>query len=76
MQRRANGFRIVTRWEVAASLTEVATILQDAARFPDWWSEVYLDVKSLNAATRTALAAVSRSIQKVGSLIGCTGSPH
>ena len=47
MQRRANEFRIVTRWEVAASITEVATILQDAARFPDWWSEVYLDVKVL-----------------------------
>ena len=47
MQRRANEFRIVTRWEVEATIAEVAAILQDAERFPDWWGDVYLGVKTL-----------------------------
>ena len=47
MQRRANEFRIVTRWEVEATIAEVTAILLDAERFPDWWGDVYLGVKTL-----------------------------
>ncbi|MEZ5810282.1 MAG: SRPBCC family protein [Rhizobiaceae bacterium] len=42
MDKAPNTFRIVTRWTVEATIDEVATILNDAAALPDWWSDVYL----------------------------------
>jgi hypothetical protein len=38
-------YHFVTRWRVAGSLEEVATILEDAPDLARWWPAVYLDVR-------------------------------
>lgn len=43
----ANEFRIVTIWRVEAGISEVAAILAEPERFPDWWGDVYLGVRIL-----------------------------
>jgi hypothetical protein len=45
----AAEFHLTSRWTVEASRDEVATILRDPARFPDWWGEVYLGIRILDA---------------------------
>jgi hypothetical protein len=42
------SFTLVTHWQVAASIDEVAAILAEPERFPDWWSDVYLSVAELD----------------------------
>jgi hypothetical protein len=44
----AHEFRIKTRWTVEGQIADVARILTDVARFPEWWGQVYLDVKVLD----------------------------
>ena len=41
------AFTLLTHWRVAATIDEVAAILADPLRFPDWWPEVYLGVREL-----------------------------
>ena len=41
-------FTLLTRWQVAAAIDEVAAILAEPERFPDWWPEVYLSVTELD----------------------------
>ncbi|MDJ0827101.1 MAG: SRPBCC family protein [Rhodobacter sp.] len=41
----ANSFHLIAHWRVEATIEEVAAILTDAERLPDWWGDVYLDVK-------------------------------
>lgn len=41
-------FTLITRWRVAARLEEVAAILAEPERFPDWWSEVHVSVAVLD----------------------------
>lgn len=41
------SFALVTHWQVAASIDEVAAILAEPERFPDWWPDVYLSVAAL-----------------------------
>ncbi len=43
----ANAFHLVARWEVQATIEEVADILTDAERFPDWWGDVYQDIETV-----------------------------
>lgn len=43
-----NEFRIVTRWRVEASISEIAAILREPERFPDWWGQVYLGIRILD----------------------------
>ena len=38
-------FTLATRWLVAASIEEVAAILAEPERLPDWWPAVYLSVE-------------------------------
>jgi hypothetical protein len=42
-------FRIITRWQFEAGIAEIAAILGDAESFPQWWGDVYLDVRKLDA---------------------------
>ena len=41
---RDTGFTLRTRWRLAATIAEVAEVLADPERLPDWWSAVYLSV--------------------------------
>ena len=43
----ANEFRLTTLWRIEAGISEIAAILQEPERFPDWWGEVYLGVRLL-----------------------------
>ena len=45
--RKINSFDLVSHWRVEATIEEVAEVLRDAERFPDWWPEVYLGVEVL-----------------------------
>ncbi|SPH23709.1 hypothetical protein DEA8626_02775 [Defluviimonas aquaemixtae] len=47
MRARSNEFHIVTRWNVAATVREVADILADPEHFPRWWGDVYLGIRVL-----------------------------
>jgi len=42
------GFALTTRWLVAASIEEVAAILSEPERLPEWWPAVYLSVDLLD----------------------------
>jgi len=42
---REPGFRLHTGWLVAARIEEVAAILSEPERLPDWWPAVYLSVE-------------------------------
>ena len=42
---RQPGFRLHTGWLVAAQIEEVAAILSEPERLPDWWPAVYLSVE-------------------------------
>lgn len=44
---RANTFRIVTEWRIAAPAAQVAAVLADAPSFPRWWGKVYLSAELL-----------------------------
>lgn len=44
----AREFHLTTDWTVTATIAEVADILMDPERFPDWWGEVYLGVTLLD----------------------------
>jgi polyketide cyclase/dehydrase/lipid transport protein len=43
-----SGFTLTTRWQLPARIDEVAAILAEPERFPDWWPEVYLSVTPLD----------------------------
>ena len=42
-----SSFNLVTHWVVVASVDEVAAILAEPERLPEWWPEVYLDARVL-----------------------------
>jgi hypothetical protein len=42
------AFTLVSDWSVEATIEEVAAILAEPERFPDWWPEVYLGVEVLD----------------------------
>ena len=42
---RQPGFRLHTGWLVAARIEEVAAILSEPERLPDWWPAVYVSVE-------------------------------
>ena len=48
MPSQAHRYHLTTVWTLAADLVEVDATLADAARFPDWWPEVYLAVELLH----------------------------
>lgn len=43
----AHVFHLVSDWRVEASLEAVNDVLGNASRFPDWWGDVYLEVREL-----------------------------
>jgi len=45
----ANLFELASDWRVEASVEEVNEVLRDVQRFPQWWGDVYLDVRELEA---------------------------
>lgn len=45
MALRSNSFRLTSEWTFDAKIEEVAAILDDVARLPDWWGDVYLAVE-------------------------------
>ena len=53
----ANAFHITTRWRVEAGIGEVAAILSEPERFPDWWGDVYLDITLLDRGDAAGLGA-------------------
>ena len=48
LYQQAGKSSLVSRWRVEATIEEVAEILRDVERFPDWWSDVYLAVEILD----------------------------
>jgi Polyketide cyclase / dehydrase and lipid transport len=44
-----DGFTLVTDWQVEGTIEEVAAILSEPERFPEWWPEVYLSVEEVAA---------------------------
>ena len=49
------GFALTTSWLVAASIEEVAAILCEPERLPEWWPAVYLAVDLLDPGDAHAL---------------------
>lgn len=45
MAATTNEYHFVSHWRVGGTIDEVADVLGDAARLPEWWPAVYLDVK-------------------------------
>lgn len=43
----SNDYAFLTRWRVQATVSEVKTLLSDAASLPGWWPSVYLEVRVL-----------------------------
>ena len=48
MPRAPNAFHIVTRWTVAATIEEVAAVLNNPIALPDWWGDVYLSTEIID----------------------------
>ncbi len=48
-------YHLVTTWCVRASLEEVAAILSEPERLPDWWPSVYLDAQETAPGDATGL---------------------
>jgi uncharacterized protein YndB with AHSA1/START domain len=48
-------YHLVTTWRVRASLEEVAAILSEPERLPDWWPAVYLDAQETAPGDATGL---------------------
>lgn len=48
-------YHLVTTWRVRASLEEVAAILSEPERLPDWWPAVYLDAQETAPGDETGL---------------------
>lgn len=44
-----------SHWRVSATIGEVADILGDVERLPDWWGDVYLDVTVLDPGDEDGL---------------------
>jgi hypothetical protein len=42
-------YHLVTTWRVRATLEEVAAILAEPERLPEWWPSVYLDAREVAA---------------------------
>lgn len=45
---QAHEFHLVSAWTVPATIAEVAGILMEPERFPDWWPDVYLGVQVID----------------------------
>lgn len=45
--RAMSAYHIVTTWRLPARIEEVAEILADVARLPEWWPSVYLGVEEI-----------------------------
>lgn len=39
------NFSLISNWSVRGRIEDVAEILADPERFPDWWGEVYLSIE-------------------------------
>ena len=48
-------YHLVTTWRVRASLEEVAAILSEPERLPDWWPAVYLDTRETAPGDATGI---------------------
>ncbi len=46
---------LTSHWRVAASVDQVADILGDAERLPEWWGDVYLDARVVASGDETGL---------------------
>ena len=46
--QQARKTSLISHWRVEAPIEEVAEILRDVERFPDWWGDVYLSVEILD----------------------------
>ncbi len=53
-----SGFSLTTHWLVAATIEEVAAILSEPERLPEWWPEVYLSVELLDPGDADGLGRV------------------
>lgn len=53
----AHDFHISTRWRVEGGISEVAAILSDPERFPDWWGQVYLGICVLDRGDAQGLGS-------------------
>ena len=43
-------YHFIDKWRVAADVTEVADIIEDALSLPRWWPSVYFEVKEIEPA--------------------------
>ena len=53
-----SDFTLTTHWLVAATIEEVAAILAEPERLPDWWPEVYLSVEVLDPGDADGLGRI------------------
>lgn len=53
----AHIFQITTRWRVEAGISEVAAILSEPERFPDWWGQVYLGIRTIDRGDANGLGS-------------------
>ena len=53
----AHHFQITTRWRVEAGISEVAAILSEPERFPDWWGQVALGIRTLDRGDASGLGS-------------------
>ena len=44
----SNAYHFTSKWRVKATREEVYQCLQDAARLPEWWGDVYLKITVLD----------------------------
>ncbi len=59
MPRDSSGqFDLTSHWRIEAPIESVCSILSDVERLPDWWGDVYLDVKVLELGDEDGIGRV------------------
>ncbi len=55
----ANQYHLVTHWHVEGTIEELSIILRDAASFPKWWKQVYLDARIVRPGNERGIGKVA-----------------
>ena len=72
---RHERFILATHWLVEGSIEEVAAILAEPERLPDWWPEVYLDVRVLDPGDADGIGRSVALTPAAGCPTPCAGRP-
>jgi hypothetical protein len=60
----ANGYHFVTRWRVKGTVSEISSIIGDAAGLERWWPSVYLDIAVLEPGDERGIGGVVSLLTK------------